>query len=228
MHHTITKAVVGSCALSITSVAGAGPDWKEGFLGMADAGSLPSNAQVIFNSDFSPSPLHTISGQLGGLGVLGPGDFQDMYALQITDLIGFRATTDPSVDSNAFINFNSQLFLFDENGVPVAASDGFGPGATLTIPSIVIPSLTVGLFYLAISGFDSDPVDSSSALLFPNVTGAVVPPINFNPIADWTAGTIGGDYTIVLEHAAFVPSPGAAALLLIVGVVGTWRRRRSS
>ncbi len=221
----LAKGVVAVLGVFTASAAWAGPDWKEGFLGATDAGPLPFSAQLISGSPFL-SPLHTISGQLGANGLVGPGDFQDMYGIYITDINGFRATTDTGIDLDAFTSFNSQLFLFDASGSPIAASDGAGPGATLTIPSIIRPFLTPGMYFLAISGFDSDPVDGLSAPLFPNVTGVTVPPSNFNPIGGWTTGSIGGSYTIALEEAAFVPGPGGLAIV-VAASVATSRRRRT-
>jgi hypothetical protein len=205
----------GVLALSLAAPAFAGPDWKEGFITGLDAGPLPSSAEIPFNGNPFPFPLETIAGRLDGFGLVGPGDFQDMYAIYIEDFVNFKATTVAGELPDAFTTFDSQLFLFDSAGVGVGASDGAGPGATLTIPTLIQPSLTPGVFYLAISGFDSDPVDAANALLFPNVTGVVVAPINFNPIADWTTGAVGGDYVIALAEAFFIPSPGALALLLL-------------
>jgi len=224
---TIDRVIAAVAALLFGSVATAGhlvgPDWKEGNGGSGDAGAFPSSAQVPTTALPFPAQLRTIAGALDQFSLLLGTDQQDVYAIYIDSPITFQATTDSTVDAFASTAFNSQLFLFNSAGLPVVANDGFGDGATIMLPTF---ALTAGVYYIAISVFNSDPLDASFGLLFPDIVGPQVLPSSSSVPAAWSSSALdGGNYTIALTGAVFVPAPGAA-LLLALGA-GLTRRRRS-
>lgn len=94
----------------------------------------------------------------------------------------------------------------------------------------MLPSfmLNPGIYYIAISVFNSDPLDSGGMPLFPDLTGPPLLPVNTNPIGNWTTSPLdGGAYGIALEGAIFVPAPGAIVLFMACPWSGSRRRRRS-
>lgn len=225
----MTRRIMAGVLLSMCGATAAsgdfllGPDWKEGSGGSGDAGSLPSTAQIPFSPLPFPSQLRTIAGELGSLSLLGGSDQQDLYAIYIDSPVIFQATTDSSADPLGFTSFDSQLFLFDAAGLPVVANDGLGAGATLALPTF---ALVPGVYYLAISTFNSDPLSASLSPLFPDLTGPMVLPLSPTAPALWTSSdSEGGTYIIALTGASFVPAP--AALLLLAPAL-LLRRRRGS
>jgi len=199
-----------------------GPDWKEGTGGSGDAGSLPPSAQIPVTGLPFPAQLRTISGHLEQSFLVGPPDQQDLYAIYITSPTTFMATTDFTVDSLGFTSFDSQLFLFDFAGLPVVANDGVGAGATVTLPTF---ALVPGVYYLGISLFNSEPLDSTLSPLFPDLTGPLLLPSNVSLPASWTTSPLeGGSYVLALTGAVFVPAPSALAVLLLVPWASTRRR----
>ena len=141
---------------------------------IGDAGQLLSNAQVI------PGGTDFITGTISSN--------NDVDLFQITLGGGtFSATT---VGGAAF---DTQLFLFDENGLLVAQNDdsdssltlqstlSVSPtsGSTIPVTTTGTTSLNPGTYFLAISSYDNDPVGS--------------------PLSDFTGDGFGnGSYTIAL------------------------------
>jgi len=200
-----------------------GPDWKEGAGGSGDAGAFPASAQVPTTGVPFPAQLRTIAGNLTSLNLLGGPDQQDVYEIYILSPVIFQATTDSSVDSFGSTAFDSQLFLFDAAGLPVVANDGLGAGATLSLPTF---ALVPGVYYLAISIFNSDPLNASLSPLFPDLTGPQVLPSSVAVPTAWTSSPAeGGAYTIALTGAVFVPAPSG---LLLLSMALTGSRRRGS
>jgi len=220
--------IVTAAILACAAPAGAGwivgPDWKEGNGGSGDAGSFPSSAQIPVTGLPFPADLRTISGDLS-LFLVGPPDQQDVYAIYINDPLAFMATTDSGVDLLASTTFNSQLFLFDAAGLPVIANDGVGDGATVMLPTF---ALIPGVYYIAVSVFNSDPLDASATLLFPDLVGPQVLPTSPNPPTSWTTSPIsGGSYTIALRGTVFVPAPGAPLFVGLAALLAGRTRRRA-
>lgn len=198
-----------------------GPDWKEGAGGSGDAGSLPASAQVPTTPLPFPATLRTIAGQLGASFLAGGADQQDVYAIYIESPLLFMATTDATVDTLGATSFDSQLFLFDSAGLPVVGHDGIGDGATVALPTL---SYGPGIYYIAISIFNSDPLDASLAPIFPDLTGPQVLPSSASVPFFWTASSMdGGSYTIALTGAVFIPAP--AGPLLVLAALHRRRRR---
>jgi hypothetical protein len=155
-----TSVIVAAmlCGFSVQ----AGPDWIE----HGDAGALPSSAETT--SGPVGGSIGRISGGLDGLGapLVGGfgGDFEDMYLIRIDNPLLFCATTVPCGDGCGSAEFNTQLWLFNANGLgllgnndtptsqllgaPLATGSTLGPFACdETQSSIPEP----GLYYLAIS-----------------------------------------------------------------------------
>lgn len=114
---------------------------------VGDAGDLPDTAQRI---DGDPAvALDSISGEL----VLADDDSRDMYRICLTGGRTFSAAAPAD-------NFDPQLFLFDEEGRPVVANDDTGDGnIDSTIESGGLSPEAGGVYFLAISEFDFDPVN---------------------------------------------------------------------
>ncbi len=206
---------IGAAAIAaglVVTIAQAGPTWPEG----PDAGELPFSAQKVNG----PTPIFMIDGTLGGpmpapAGARGiPGDFQDMFLIKIADPIGFVATTDPNGDG--FADFDSQLFLF--TGPDHPDGPGLGMFGNDNIPMLMSgeslinnnvddgsmpPQLIGGLHYfLAISGFDSDPLSASGPIFNQAVRDERSGPDGMgglDPIGGWTSAGDHGDYGIALQ-----------------------------
>ena len=158
---------------------------------VGDAGQLPGTAEITTGEGL----LEFITGILEN-----PTDV-DMYAIFITGNEPFSATT-----VGWTTDVNTQLTLFDSSGYGIYSNDDDATdGVQSTLPDRY---LEPGLYYLAISDWDWDPV-SDEGFIFPShypflhlrtevegPTGAG----GVSPIAGWdglsTSG--GGSYTIAL------------------------------
>lgn len=187
--------------------------WRESYHGGSDAGSLPSHAQPITLPDQTPceTPVETVRGELSN-----PSDV-DMYIICITDPTQFVAHT--RYESN---EFDSQLWLFRCDGTGVVHNDvynpmfGARPAQIRNNPSCPIEP---GVYLLAISAYNNDPVDAGGEPLWtdenptlnlcPDGTGAE------NPVAGWTGNTLQeyGAYLIALRGASFVSPSGCQQCL---------------
>ncbi len=223
----MSTMVVSSClGLMLVTPALAGPIWEE--CEMDDAGKLPGTAQVP-NQLPQGTPLEEICGKFDPL---EPQDTEDMFLIEICDPAAFSASAVVTSGS-----MNLQLWLFDINGFGLIANDDSigtnpafgnmpldGGGPALTTP---------GFYYIAVSLFDSDPVDSAGQPLFQSSTPTEVSgpdgPGGGNPIADW-AGTVtagqGGQYALRMTGTCYAPAPGVGSLMAIAGSVLLRRRRR--
>jgi len=163
--------------------------WHETADGGGDAGELIAFAQVPAGS-----------GSLGALaGDITPADV-DLYAIDVCDVGSFLATT---VGGAAI---DTQIFLFDSAGMGITFNDDSSATTQSTITSLFVPA--PGAYYLAISGYDRDPVDEALQELWldtpfaaersPDGPGAA------SPFAAW-AGTAAGQgaYRINLSGACF-------------------------
>lgn len=212
-------------ALGLTVCAAAGPEWPETSIPV-EAGSLPETAQKPLGS----GQLKKINGQLlPASGLLGgaPGDFQDMYLIRIVDPVGFRAST-LGAPAGSGADFNTQLFLFSVFEVGVLANDDDLLSGTLlsaiTSPATDGTGATIpgaGLYYLAITGFNSDPV-SIPGPIFDQVTSTEISgPDGFGGsglIVGWVPPTgARGTYSIDLTGVEFVDCDGDLDLDDVVG-----------
>jgi hypothetical protein len=119
--------------------------WNEAIDGGGDAGELTSDAQVVTGN----GPLPQIVGTLNA--------DTDTYKIRICDVGGFGAT----LVNNAL--FDTQLFLFDANGMGVTSDDDSQGTLQSTLTAQFITA--EGDYYLSISGYNRDP-DSEAGLIW--------------------------------------------------------------
>jgi hypothetical protein len=177
--NTLAVAVFAAAALScLPAKARASIVWAE----MGDAGQLPGTAQTTVGA----GPLVAIQGNLAAI------DDVDMFRIFISDLSLFSATT---VSPNTEL-IDTQLFLFDEKGLGVAANGdtdlfGFETNATIPADSVSGPA---GEYLLAVAQFNDLPT-SSGGEIFPDLfvfssSGEVVGPSGpggADPVSGWSA-----------------------------------------
>ena len=165
-----------------------------------DASQLPVTAQAIVGE----GPLEFIGGVLES-----PTDV-DMYAIYITGSESFSATT-----VGWTTGVDTQLTLFDSSGYGVYSNDDESTDVLQsTLPDCY---LTPGIYYLAISDYDWDPV-SDEGFIFPShypfvyLRTEVEGPTDVggaSPISGWDGLSAmgGGSYTIALTGAVASGAP---------------------
>ncbi|MGI8924266.1 MAG: DVUA0089 family protein [Fimbriimonadales bacterium] len=201
------KLMVLAGALCMAWPAVAGGVWGE-----IDAGPLPPGEMTM-----GEGPLVAIRGGLDF------NDLEDMYCITITDVAGFSASTLGGAD------WDTQLFLFDVDGMGVTFNDDSGGGVQSTITGAFVPD--VGTYYLAISSFDNDALSAGGEIWADTPFGeerAPDGPGAGSPITSWDGGgTSGAGYTIALTGAGYcmVPEPGTF-LALGVGLAALVASRR--
>ena len=212
--------------------AAAGPIWPEGA-----AGRLPGTAEPI------TIPFTRITGELTGSLFRGveAQDFEDMYLIQILDPRdcggkGFFASTDWMVTPGGANDFDTQLWLFDAAGRGLLGNDDVGPGNQQSFISFPATDVTfqpfpgAGLYYLAITGFNDDPVSPGGQIFnqaSPFEISGPDGPGGGMPIVDWTAtgSSAIGQYDILLHCVAPIPEPATGSILLLALFAGFRRRR---
>jgi hypothetical protein len=168
-----------------------------------------------------PTPLDAIIGADDFV-----GDTVDMYCIRIFDPMSFSATT-----ASPATGFDTQLFLFTLGGVGVTHNDDTpGSGAThSTITGAFVPA--PGLYVLAISSYDVDPLNPAGSEMWADMPFAVerAPdgPGAPGPLAGWSAGPDLRGYKIFLTGATFheVPAPASGLSLGLLGLLAARRRR---
>ncbi len=169
--------------------------WDETANGGGDAGDLLATAQVCAGS----GTLAAITGNNAAADV-------DMFKIQICDSANFTASTVGAV------TWDTQLFLFDSEGMGVTHDDDNpGGGLQSIITGVFVPG--PGVYYLAISKYNRDPVDAAGALIWANTPFGVERqpdgPGAANPVAGWSgAPTASNAYTINLTGVCYVSACG--------------------
>ncbi|MCC6951808.1 MAG: PPC domain-containing protein [Phycisphaerales bacterium] len=116
--------------------------WHETTDGGGDAGEFIASAQIPAGS----GPIGSIAGDIT------PADV-DLYAIDVCDVGSFLATTVGGA------GIDTQLVLFDASGFGITFNDDSSTATQSTITSLFVPA--PGAYYLAISGYDRDPVDEA-------------------------------------------------------------------
>lgn len=224
---SVCATLAASALAFATASAWAGPDWDLDL--QEDAGNNLAGAQPIT----IPGQVQKIRGVLAGFAFNGgEGDFQDVYLFQITTPVLFQI----DLTGEGAVGFDSCLWLFSYEGKPLLGNNDAAPGevgSLLGPESNDGPFVTLidkpGLYYLAISGFASQPLGFNGEFLFPqsvftpgNITGGLDGRFN----GTWSDQGAVGNYDITVTGVGGVPGPGAIALLGVAGLAG--RRRRGA
>lgn len=185
-----------------------------------DAGQLPASAQAALLPEGEPL-LTEIYGSLDR-----DTDI-DMYRIKISDPANFSAVTSGG---------DTQLFLFDINGKGIVSNDddpGVFGSSRLPLGSPLLTSLLPGFYYLAVSGYNHEPLSGSTQkkFIFPDTFNGLNPPSGLGgdaAITDWSyAFGDSFDYTIVFTgveglcaDCESVPDTGRTLALLAFSLGG--------
>jgi hypothetical protein len=201
---------------------------------VAAAGAIAATASAGFWNeegdaiDVLPGQTTVGVGQLDWInGTLGDLEDADMFAIRIVSPGSFRATT---VGGSGL---DTQLFLFKQDGMGITFNDDSEKSLQSTLTSQFTASLPAGIYYLAISSYDRDPIDNIGQELWEDqpydIERAPDGPGANNPLGLWNdTGGDTGIYSISLTGVEYatVPEPGT---LLALGALtfGVLRRRRA-
>lgn len=170
--------------------AGQPPTPNHPFTEVEDTGQLLGTAQVV-NSSTSGVPFDAIAGELdNNLDV-------DLYQLFLNAGQPFTASTVGNTE------LNTQLFLFDSNGLGLFANDN-SVGLQSTVPGYrSFTPATSGIYYLAISNYPNNPLSLQGhifdAVGNPQGSGAKIPLSGWNNIPAPSVKANTGAYTITLN-----------------------------
>src|SRR6516165_2915486 len=205
-----------------------------------NAGSLPATAEVVTGT-INGEALVQINGVFN---TIGNADNADLFQIFISDPARFSATTVGQLGTLS----NTQLYLFDANGLGVYFNDDANAAtqrSTLPAGSPLGPQ-TAGQYYLLITPFDWNPVGTGGRPIFQRATGAdhtgVFGPVLYTgqriPVEGYVQGPGGlpaaGSYTYSISLTGASPSvitpEPASVLTMAIGLAGLaaagWRRRR--
>lgn len=203
----IRTSLLAPCIALGTALSLNAQTWVE----TGEAGNLPATAQVPAGA----GPLTQINGNINDPAeALGAGNDRDMYLIQITNPAAFTATTVGGT------TLDTQLFLFHQSGLGVTFNDDSATTAS-AISGTFVPA--AGLYYIAVSRFDRDPVGLGNEIWAdtpftteraPDGAGAA------NAIDGWNgivATGITGSYSIFLTGASFPVISTSCADLAVTG-----------
>jgi hypothetical protein len=180
--------------------------WQE----QGDAGELLSSAQSLTGRD----DIEAINGNIS------TSYDVDMYKIKISNPTSFSAVLTGGEGDN---NWDSMLWLFDENGLGVYANDDAHTGngsSTLPFGSSLSPKL-FGEYFLAISDDDIDPYSGSSIsdlifaasgypyteIIAPTGSGGSSSLSGWIPDSTVEKSFNNANYSIALTGATLVPTP---------------------
>ncbi len=187
---------------------------------MAVSGSLAGMEQLALAEEPDVGDTLATAAPAGSAssitGTLDPAGDVDLYAICIANASEFSVTVDGvTVDGDPG---DGQLFLFDAAGLGVAANDDrgtldFEPGFPAGDP--VLSSLEPGVYYLALSNYNVDPVSAGGVIFLDDegdggdpVIGAAGPGAS-GALSGWTAeaGEINPitDYSLMLTGVGDCP-----------------------
>ena len=166
----------GSMAIVAANDSTLGPNWEECLNDPdpdCEAGNTIGTAEKVSGSGYGE--IIQISGSTKGEASFLPGipgDWQDIYTIFISKPINFEAST--LVNSGGFADFDSMLWLFSESGKALLANNDAGVGETGSIllnessnGAISLQDIGPGIYYIAISGFNSTPITNNMEDMFP-------------------------------------------------------------
>lgn len=173
-----------------------------GWIEVGDAGRLPGTAQITVGT----GSLTSISGTL-----LDDTDV-DVYRIILAGGGTFSATT------FGLTSVDTKLFLFDVTGRGAYVNDDanvFTLQSTLPAGDPLTPA-QAGVYYLAIAGFDIDPVSVGGLIfpdpLFPEGVFGPTGPGGGSAVTDFVGTGDFGAYTIELTGAFFAQEPPVTAV----------------
>jgi hypothetical protein len=180
--------------------AGTPPQWHETINGGGDAGNTIGTHQTPTGTN----PFTELGGTIESVGDA------DLYLIEICDAANFSATT---VGGTLDI-FDTRLYLFNASGMGVTANDDVplgNPGDNTLLSRISNANVTTnGLYYLAVTFYDSAPQSAGGLLMWeeepyelertPDGPGAA------GMLDSWFPGDSDvGDYIVTLNGACFAP-----------------------
>ena len=199
-----SRSTNGSIATSVVSA----PQWDETINGGGDAGDLPNTAQIPGGT----GPLNNIAGNLDA------GE-ADMYKIQICDPGAFSA----SLSNNYTPGLDTEMFLFDSNGAGIVMNDddaAGGGGLRSALSSAFTSTLAAGNYYLAVTGFDTDPLNAALAEIWEDMPyGTERAPDGINnggdiTVTGWDSDPLGdaGAYRVIFTGVCYAgPSSNCVA-----------------
>ncbi len=185
-----------------------------------DAGSAVSTYQTLFGT----GALTTLTGNIG------LSTDVDLFRIKISNPATFSARTDVSSG-----NLNdTQLFLFTLAGAGILANDDISGKLKSLLPAgdSHLSALTAGDYLIAVSGYNFDAFDATSALIFPSspFTGVYAPNSGVGILDHWSGSSSTGTYTVTFTGASFVtaiPEPAGTPLIAGLGCAAAiWIRSR--
>ena len=213
MNKSKLMATAGVCAALASARSANAGTWSE----VGDAG----NSLVTANIPAGVGTLTAVSGTLSAT------DGVDIYRIQITSVAAF------SVSLQSGASFDTQLFLFDSLGLGITHHDEIsGTVLQSRITGANVPS--AGVYYLAVSSFDHDPMNIAGQEIWSDTpyTTERAPdgPGRTGRLASWggTPGA-GGAYSMAVAGAGFtlIPTPGTAVLVMLGGLTISRRKREN-
>jgi hypothetical protein len=166
-----------------------------------DAGDLPATAAVTSG----------VGSLLCINGTLTSATDVDMFKISVCNSSSFSATT-----TGTGTNVDTELWLFDANGVGVTANDD-DPAGGVSTSALSSANVTAnGTYFLAVSAFDVRPNSAAGSIWDPplNSTIEFTPdgPGAAQPVANWTGtGSGTGSYAILMTGSCFAVTPACYA-----------------
>jgi hypothetical protein len=201
---------------------------------VGDAGDQISTAQNVF----SATPNTPLTQIVGTLTVAYNVSEVDIYRIYISSPNIFSASM--IFGEGLFNAFDSQLMVFNSNGVGLADDDDAANGSPqANVPAGSLAGSLPGIYYLLVDGSGEYPVDKTGHLLFPNYNDGTTDPTKVAgpqsalPLAGYTGFSgEGGLYAISFTGAQFtnnVPEPSGGVLLGAGALaLACWQTRRRS
>ena len=192
--------------------------------------SYTAHATMYIESGDAGGSIATAQSLPGGTTVIRGDLFADA---DDEDMFGFYWGGGAFQADTFGTGFDTQLFLFDSTGTGVWANDDAASGGVQS--EIIDASLTAGSYFIAVSIFNSDPLDGSGNRLFDDcIFGCQVGPLpGVGVLASWSGSTAQGDvYAINMAYPTSTPEiPVPAAVWLfgsgLLGLIGVARRKKA-